>query len=354
MRPLNIVMLSGHGCIRVHKQAIPLIEKGHNVHLVASKASAFWEQYKTFTLCYDTEQFIEAIRIFSKAGVDLFHCHNEPSWFVSAIKEITDIPVILDVHDSYLARSTTEEAVEALNEGKVHIRVTAEERNNFQLADALIFPGEDFRKTVVDEFKLEQPCLTLPSYVPKRFYRYQSRDWHGGLVYEGRVNLPSEVEKPHYTGFTYCDYTDLADRAKTIGMDFHLYAGRTDDKFRQHYNDRAYIHKPLLYEELLDSVGRHDWGLVGNTVKTREWDVAMPNKLFEYMATGVPIVSMNAQDCSKFLEETGIGISVSGPEELGDRWKEHRDKRKTLFKERQNWSMNNHIHKLEEFYESAL
>jgi glycosyltransferase involved in cell wall biosynthesis len=88
-------------------------------------------------------------------------------------------------------------------------------------------------------------------------------------------------------------------------------------------------------------------------VKTKEWDVAMPNKLFEYMATGVPVVAMNAADCSKFVKDTGVGIAVEGPEELGERWKEHRDCRGRVFKERQAWSMNAHIHKLEQFYKEV-
>lgn len=349
-KALNIVMISGHGCIRVHKMAIPLIEKGHNVHLIASKMSGFWEQYKTFTLCYDTEHFLNTFKVFADTGkVDVFHCHNEPSWFVSALKEMTNIPVILDIHDSYLARTTPEEATEGLDRGDIHIRVTAEERNNFQLADGLVYPGEYFRETVSTEYKLDQPSLTLPSYVPKRLYKYQSRDWHGGLVYEGKVNLPEENKGAH-TGFSYCDYTDLAHKTNNMKMDFHIYAGRMDEKFKKHYWDIAFLHKPLLYDEMLDSIGRHDWGLVGNTTKTREWDVAMPNKLFEYLATGVPVVSMNASDCSKFLTETGMGITVDSPEELGERWREHRDTRKKVFRHRQDWSMNAHINKLEDFY----
>jgi hypothetical protein len=350
---MNIVMVAGHCCIRVQKMAIPLIEKGHNVHLVGMKVPSFWEMYKTFTLCADVEQMLEALKLYAtSAEVDVFHCHNEPSWFVSALKEITDKPVILDVHDSYLARSTPEEATDALNKGDKHVRILVEERNNCQLADALIFPGDDFRQVVTSEFKLDQPCLTLPSYVPRRFYQYESSDWHGGLVYEGKVNLPEETKGVSH-GFNYCDYTDVATRSASIGMDFHLYAGRKDDKFRKHYGEKAFIHRPLDFQELLGRIGRHDWGLVGNTTKTREWQVAMPNKLFEYIATGVPVVSMNADHCSRFLEETGMGISASGPEELGERWKEHRDCRKRVFKERQKWSMNAHIHELEDFYHAV-
>lgn len=350
---MNVVMVAGHACIRVQKMAIPLIEKGHSVHLVAMKIPSFWEQYKTFTLCTDVEQMLEALKLYAKGSdVDVFHCHNEPSWFVSALKEITDKPVILDVHDSYLARSTKEEATEALDSGEAHIRVHAEERNNFQLADALVFPGEDFRQLVCGEFKLTQPALTLPSYVPRRFYQYSTREWHGGLVYEGKVNLPAETKGVH-SGFVYCDYSEMMDRTHKLGMDFHLYSARGDEKFRKHYGEKALLHAPLAFEELLKSLTRHDWGLVGNVTKTREWAVAMPNKLFEYMAAGVPVVAMNADYCSKFIEETGVGITVSGPEELADRWSEHRDKRSNVFRERQKWSMNAQIHNLEKFYEGV-
>lgn len=342
-------MVAGHCCIRVHKMAIPLIEKGHNVHLVGMRVPNFWEQYKTFTLCTDVEQMLESLKIYARSDVDVFHCHNEPSWFVTALKEITDKPVILDVHDSYLARSTPEQATEALDRGDNHVRVLVEERNNFQLADGLVFPGESFKELVCGEFGITQPTLTLPSYVPGRFFQYSGRDWHGGLVYEGKVNTPDET-KGTSKGFEYCDYTDVAQQTQKLGMDFHLYSGRTDEKFKKHYGEIAFIHKPLEYDELMLSLTRHDWGLVGNTKKTSEWDVAMPNKLFEYLAAGVPVVAMNASASSKFLEDNGLGISVDGPEELAKRWSEHRGIRANVIRSRKNWSMNAHIHELEGFY----
>lgn len=350
MKPLNIAMISHHGCIRMHKMAIPLIERGHNVHLIANRMTPYWEQYKTFNLCTDTEQNLEAMKLLADSGrIDVFHAHNEPSWYVTALKEITDTPVILDVHDSYIARSTPEEADAVRSRGEMHIRETSEERNNFQMADGLVFPGDEFRAEVSSEYKLEQPALTLQSMLPKRWYAYKAMDWHGGLVYEGKVNLPGDEVKGPHTGFEYCEYTDLAKRCHAMGMDFHLYA-RSDKKFVEHYKDIALLHQSVEYEQLIGTLTRHDWGLVGNVKKTREWDMAMPNKLFEYTAASVPVAVMNADPSAKFVKETGMGIVVDGPEELGERWKEHREVRKKLVKERQNWSMNAHIHKLEEFY----
>lgn len=329
--------------------AIPLIDKGYDIHLIASKAPTYYEQYSTTIIAPTVRQYLRAIELHK--DVDLFHVHNEPSWYVTAVKEHSDKPVILDVHDSYLARMTSEEADKTES-----MRVSHEERTNFQLADGLVFVSEPFRDIIVNEFKLDQPNMVLPSYVPDFFYQYESpkKQWHGGLVYEGRVDLPSQVEKD--AGFKYCDYLELAKELKWKGIDFHLYSGRplTDTAFTDAYKDFALIHEPKSVKNLLPNIARHDWGLIGNINKTQEWNVALPNKLFEYIAASIPIVVMNAAHVAEIVKKYDIGIVVDSVDELAERWPEHREKRANLIKVRKQFLMNNHIHKLEDFYKSCL
>jgi len=349
---LKIVEVSNHACVRVHKQAIPLIESGrHEVHLVAHRLTSFADAYSTFGHWLEIGQLHNLIKLHAK-DTDIFHVHNEPSWFVTLIKETCDVPVVLDVHDSFLARVTPEEAEEKRSKGQEVVRITAEERNNFQLADALVFPGRNFGELVSREFNLTQPSIVLPSYMPRRMYRYNSQDWLGGLVYEGKVQINTE-DKASY-GFRYCNYEALAKKCHEIGMDFHLYGGRDDKEFKGVYENIAFIHKPMVFDELVKSIARHDWGLVGNIVPTAEWDVAMPNKMFEYIAAGVPVVVINAKECGEFVREHGVGIEVGSLEELALRWKEHTEIRKNLLKVRAKFSMENNIKSLEELYASLL
>ena len=329
-----------------------LLAKGHRVHFISMAMCMFHEQYKSFSLAIDVEQMLESISIYARGGVDLFHVHNEPSWFVTAVKEQTDAPVILDVHDSFLARSTPEEATESLEEQVPHLRVTTEERNNFQLADALVFPGDHFRQIVTEEFNLKQPAITIPSAVPERLYQYKTLDWHGGLVYEGKVNTPEELTGARRF-FKYCTYADLANQANELGMDFHLYSGRRGEEYIKAYSGIAFVHDHHQYPDLLKAISRHDWGLVGNVYETPEWDVAMPNKLFEYMAAGVPIVAMNAKASADFVTKHKIGISVGSLKELGERWSEHVECRKNLLKHRKGFSMDSYISELEVFYQNV-
>ncbi len=334
--------------------SLPLIERGYEVHLIARKRATFTEQYKSF-LHYDNfQQCIDSIRM-HVPGTDIFHVHNEPSWFVCAIKELTDIPVVLDVHDTYLTRSTPEQARKALDEGKQHVRVTNEERNAMQVADAFNFVSKGVRDACQREFKLHQPSNVLPSYVPAGLYRYCFKEWWGGLVYEGRVTLPWQHEQLEGgTGAHYCDYLEVAEAAKRLKMDFHIYAGKDDKRFREVYEPLAFVHRGVPYTDLLDQITRHDWGLVGNTVKNTQWDVAMPNKLFDYIAAGVPSVCIGAAESSELVEQHGFGITVESIDELAERWREHRQCRAKLWKARRALSMDAHIHSLERLYEEVI
>jgi glycosyltransferase involved in cell wall biosynthesis len=353
---MNVAMVSGHSCIRVSKMTVPLVQNGHKVHLIAKKPPYQFENYYySFAKCDGLAQVLDAIEVYAKS-VDVFHVHNEPSWFVTAIKERCDVPVILDVHDSFLARMTPEEE-EALitpEGGKKAFRHVTEERNNFQLADALVFPGEVFADVVCSGYGLTQPRIVLPSYVPRAYYQYNGVGWLGGLVYEGRVDLPNKENPGQEYGFRYADYSELARKCHDLKMDFFLYGIRTDEAYKKIYDDIAFCMPPLAYSEMLHAIQAHDWGLIGNIFPTPEWDVAFPNKMFEYIAAGVPVVAINAPTCAEFIKENGFGISVDSIEELASRWAEHVEVRKTLIKNRKKLTMEENIHILERFYEQVV
>jgi len=350
---MKIAMVTNHSCIRVHKIALPLIERGHEVHLMAKKTSNWDSHYKTFSHYQHIEQFLESARVY-EPYIDLWHVHNEPSWYVYAIKEISNKPVVLDVHDTFLTRTTPEEWEKAMSEGKPHVRVTAEERASFQMADALNFVSNSLADAARSEFKLEQPFSILPSYVPRMWYKYHFKEWMGDLVYEGRVTIPAEHEGlKNGTGANYCDYTDLAKKAQAIGINLHLYPGRGDQAMKDIYEPLAMVHPGYPYNTLLDQISRHDWGVVGNTVNSPQWHVALPNKMFDYMAAGVPSVCFNATEAAKMALEHGYGIVVESMEQLAQEWARHRECREKLIKCRQDFAMDSHIHIVEDLYKTV-
>lgn len=352
-RKLKIVMLTRHGCIRVYKQAIPLIERGHEVHLVTEKLSQGYERCASVMAYADTDQLYAAIKM--HADADVFHAHNEPSWFVTAVKDVNQkIPIVLDIHDSHLLRKTHEEDEAEQQENPESFRIGIDERNNFQLADGLIYVCEPMKKIVGEEFDLRQPNIVLPSYVPKGYYRLDYDRWMGGLVYEGRIDISDELPKKWGSFFRYSDYLDFGKKCKEIGMDFHVYTPRENEKVRAKYSPVCILHEPQKYQRLIKVLGGHDWGLVGNLRPHTEWKNALPNKLFEYMAGSLPVVAMNADECARLIEEFKVGIVVQSVEELAERWGEHRECRKNVIKHRMQFTMDSHIHKVEELYKQVI
>ena len=80
------------------------------------------------------------------------------------------------------------------------------------------------------------------------------------------------------------------------------------------------------------------------------------NKVFDYICAGIPVVVMNANRMGKWLEETGLGITIKGFEDIEklkdiELWEELQQK---ILGERKKYSMEENIGPLEEFYEEML
>ncbi len=60
------------------------------------------------------------------------------------------------------------------------------------------------------------------------------------------------------------------------------------------------------HTEALRIVSDSDIGLMPHR-KNDSWDTTIPNKLFDYMAAGLPVISSNAAPCARILHETNAG-----------------------------------------------
>lgn len=357
MRKLKIVMVANHCCVRVPKMAIPLINRGHEVHLITARMRNLDEFYASVLYYTDQDQLYNSIKLHKDA--DIFHVHNEPSWYVTAIKDVLgDVPVVLDVHDSMLVRfnlETDKPDLTPKDPYKKVVIISADERNNFQLADALVFPSAPMSKHVRDVFDLKQPNLVLYSMLPKGWGKIDSYEFLGGITYEGRVDLPYEIESgKELPCFAYADFTELADQLKEKGIPLFLYMADPSKEKREHYRGKALWGGEHPLDVLLTKLGRHDWGFCGHTREFEIHKYAMCNKLFEYVAAGVPVIAMNAPCMGKFVEKHGLGIQVKSIDELAERWQESRELRKSVVLNRHKWWMENHIERLEKLYRQVL
>jgi hypothetical protein len=69
----------------------------------------------------------------------------------------------------------------------------------------------------------------------------------------------------------------------------------------------AVAHSMHRFPDMMRQLTRYDWGLCGHLDSHPQWQKAMPNKLFEYLAAGIPVISINSDEVSGFVVEHGVG-----------------------------------------------
>ena len=77
----------------------------------------------------------------------------------------------------------------------------------------------------------------------------------------------------------------------------------------------------------------------------------MPNKLFSYLAAGLPVVAYNAAECAEFIEKHGVGIVIEKIDDLRDRYDEHEGIREVVKEKRHEFTMETQVNKIKSLYE---
>lgn len=72
----------------------------------------------------------------------------------------------------------------------------------------------------------------------------------------------------------------------------------------------VHVHPAVAYGEVLDHTLSADVGLVSVKPTCLSYLYCLPNKLFEYILAGVPVLSNDLPDCRDLMESFGVGCTV--------------------------------------------
>ena len=294
---LKILMLSGGCCPRVAKEGRELLNSGFDLSfLQTSIPNAFRivlpKQY------YFQDRADLGLRLAQFAELkqfDLIHVHAEPAWLGWFAKEhYPDIPVIFDAHDLDYCRYGGSQ-------------IDEEERRTLCDCDGVILPSHAYEQAVKEGFgvKLSEVIYSmnvLEDYPDIEMPRLQ------GIVYEGGIMATSEEEAAEGK-MRFNDYRPLFTAMYYKKIPIHIYPGN-DDNMRDYIKTGAVWHHTLQHQPLLQQLTRYDWGLVGANFKNHIWDGVMPNKLFDYIAAGLPVIVYNAAEAAAFVLEHDLGIVI--------------------------------------------
>jgi len=277
-------------CVRVGKitEAMSVYGWKHDV-LCAAEPPQMDDVYNDkFIIPGVYEQELE--EVIKNSDASIIHIHNEPNWPVEVAKRAAgDRPVILNVHDLSSARPFGE--------------FDPYEESSFKYADALIFVTHEQRQQAIKYgFDIDKPYRVIGNYTSSRFFMDSTPLPHvGGLVYEGGIDERGASDR-------WRDQSPVADVMESAGLTLNIYSDRNVSYGTQHPVE---VNFPILLHRL----AQYDWGWCGVSEANDAWEGAIPNKFFDYMAAGIPVIAMNCPQVIPFCD-MGFGVYVDELEDI--------------------------------------
>lgn len=306
----EILFVQNSPCIRNLKMASVLARAGARV-AIASITDPRRNIYGFNTdklagahVVYDFKSLMERVE-----NVGLIHSHNWPDTLTAVMKN-TGVPIVHDFHDIISMRPFEDMDLfvesEAVRASSGFCFVSGNQWRHVREAH-----GED---------AAGKPGVVIPNYPVKAAMRFEpleklserTGDIH--LVYCGGAIAVGK----------YRNFLDVFNRIAGRGVHIHAYPIVIHQEYREleRKNPYFHLHNPLPYFELPRELSQYDIGLFPFFEQEEEFkvhlDSALPNKIFEYHAAGLPVISSDHKEIARYFSKAGGGVVVDSAEGVRD------------------------------------
>jgi glycosyltransferase involved in cell wall biosynthesis len=244
-------------------------------------------------------------RVIADWQPDLVHSHNLPDLLTVLALDASDVPVIHDVHDMHSLRSTPYE------DGFPDPGDADElERAAVEGCDALITVSDVLLGELAARYALPALTRVHANYALSRDLPEVLPEPAAGplrLVYQGTLSRSGG----HY------DLYDIFEAIAAQGIALDVFPAREQPAYRRLAG--VTVHDPLPPAELMRRLPAYDFGWAGfnATLNAAHLDTALPNKAFEYVGCGLPVLTLRHRALARLVEEERIGVVLDRVEDLG-------------------------------------
>jgi glycosyltransferase involved in cell wall biosynthesis len=244
---------------------------------------------------------------------DVVHSHNLPDELTVAALGVVGgrIPVVHDVHDLQSLRRTPYEDGFPEPDDPLGLEKLAVEGSA-----GLVVVSHELLDAIRAQHTLPARTLVFPNFALRRDLpdRLPARDGNGhglpSIVYQGTL----ATNGGHY------DLRDVFAAVAQARVTLDVHCGREVPEYRRLAEElpRVTYHPPLGPAELLRVLPRYDYGWAGfnDGLNGAHLDTALPNKVFEYLGCGLPVITFGHVAIKRFVEEHGVGIALESVDEL--------------------------------------
>ena len=303
--PLNILFAQEAPCIRNYKMATALRSLGHRVTLAYTKARLS-QMYKglgddVYNECVQLRGYRHLWEL--SLDFDLIHCHNEPDLLTVAALA-GEVPVVHDTHDLISLRSGGDNNLtffEGVANRGAHGRVYS---TPFQRDEARQLYGVTGPSLIFYNYasKSDLPSVFHP--------KLSAGDGATHIVYEGGVG-----------GTAHRDFIQLFVTLAQNGIHVHIHPTFYREDLAKFFGQYPQIHyyQPESPKKIIEIMTRYDYGLIPFNLEKgnkRFLDSTIANKLFEYLAAGLPVAASALRSYVDFFSRNPVGLTFNSDMEL--------------------------------------
>jgi glycosyltransferase involved in cell wall biosynthesis len=356
---MRILFLQQQPCVRALKYAVALRSAFPRLRL------AFAYQGRTLTEWYGSgdELFerwwdlgsepIRGLRVaVEEFRPDLIHSHNLPDSLTAIALELFAgrVPVVHDVHDlQSLRRTPYEHGFPEPDEP------LALEQLAIEGCSALVAVSEELLEEAHARYGVTAPTLAFANYALKRdlpstLPPAERRNGHPPrFVYEGTLS----TNGGHY---------DLREIFRAIlgeGLSLDVYPSRPVPAYAELAAELPglRVHPTLSPSRLLAALPAYDFGWAGfnSALNGAHLDTCLPNKVYEYLGCGLPVVTLGHRALSRLVGDGGLGLSLATLDDLVGQLSalDLVELRRRIAAARLELTVESNIHRLVELYEAV-
>lgn len=290
----SVLFVQDAPCGRTDKISYSLKQRGvitHNAYLRGS--SRMPEAYDQENGFYSYDDLMDFV---NNSEFDVVHCSNEPDILTNLLFQ-SNKKIIYDAHDFITVRN---------NDADHNLYFLEYMANKF--ADGYLCNDEDSRNLQIKRYGLPPDRTLVIQNLPlerqlvtgvQRKSKLSAADGELHIVYEGGIS-----DKKDSNRFFEKQWSAIT----ATGIHIHYYSQQNVEYCKALEKTSPYLHYEgnLSGFRLIVEMTQYDIGSVILNPVDKNADMAYPNKLYEYLAAGLPVVS-NLRAASEFAVSYHVG-----------------------------------------------
>lgn len=286
----------------------------------------------------------QLIQICKKHKINVLHTHNYPDtygfWGLK-VRDKLKIPVVHECHDIgyHNTSASSAQLSDIVMKG----------------VDQIVTVGPGMNDYLEKRYKVGNKCNIVYAYPNKAFLpkiKETVPDKYYNGVYQGGINMAVVEGSPYNHRY----YGGIFKRLSEQGLKIDVYPARPMKRGYNINNVRFKNNIPDI-KDLYSAISRYSFEFVGyNPTPSEVLNMAYPNKQFEAIGCGIPLLAMDYDRIASFVRDNGFGIVIdkhtlklSGG--FHDKMKEAK---KMVLKRRTEYTMEKQAPAIYEMYQEAL